>query len=175
VTSAGLGAIRQNAYVVADLDAAVAAWLPYGVGPWFVMPEMEQTGSFLGDEPIAPVVTLAFANSGPLQIELIVQHDGGPSAFSRRPPHDPSGYHHLAFWVADFDAAEQELVARGAERVSHGDGGGAARWGYYDAGGRHAPLLELMELNDTTTWMTTKVRDAHETWDGVTDPVRRLF
>jgi hypothetical protein len=32
----------------------------------------------------------------------------------------------------------------------------------------------VMELNESTRWLTTTVRTAHDTWDG-SDPLRPLF
>ena len=66
------GPIRQNGYVVTDLDTAIAQWLALGIGPWITLGPMEQGMVFRG-EPTTCTITLAFANSGDLQIELIHQ------------------------------------------------------------------------------------------------------
>ena len=75
------GPIRQCAYLVRDLDAAVAWWAALGVGPFLAMPEQRMQGYVHRGEPVDPELTLAFANSGELQIELIVAHDDAPSPF----------------------------------------------------------------------------------------------
>ena len=31
------GVVRQNGYIVRDLDAAIASWCAVGVGPWFTI------------------------------------------------------------------------------------------------------------------------------------------
>src|SRR4051794_36145012 len=69
------GPIRQNGHVVRDLDRSIESWLALGVGPWLVLPHLEQTGSTYRGETIAPVVSMAFANSGDLQVELIAPDD----------------------------------------------------------------------------------------------------
>ena len=65
--------------------------------------------------------------------------------------------------------AEARGLARGASR----HGGGVAKFAYLDAGGFTSTVIEVMELNETTTWMTTMVREAARDWDG-RDPVRTL-
>lgn len=165
------GSIRQSAFQVADLEPAVEQWCSLGVGPWYVMREVRQQGYFHRGDHVEPVLTLAFANSGELQIELIVAHDDAPSAFTRASA--GSGHHHHAWWAEDWDGWETTAASHGWAPISHGDGGGFARWAYYDTGAPH--LVEVMELNGATNWLTQTVRDAHATWDGETDPVRVLM
>ncbi len=167
------GPIRKNAYIVTDLDAAIEPWLSIGVGPWFVMRSLEQSGSEYRGRPTAPVVSIAFANSGELQIELIQQHDDSPSIFREFLGGGGTGFHHVAFWCDDFDAAMAAGGGAGWEVAHRGNAGGVARFAYFDAGGFSSTVIEVMELNDATRWMTAKVRDAAIAWDGV-DPVRSL-
>jgi hypothetical protein len=167
------GRIRQNGYVVRDLDRAIAAWLDAGVGPWLVLPHLTQTGSVYRGRPTAPVASFAFANSGDLQIELIEQEDDSPSAYREFLDAGGEGFHHLAWWAEDFEA-----VARAAEEaawpvVHEGDTGGMARFAYYDPGGVTSTVVEVMELTDATRWLADTVRRAADTWDG-SDPVRNL-
>jgi hypothetical protein len=170
---AGAGPIRQCAYLVHTLEQSVAWWTALGVGPFYVLSEQRMQGYVHKGRAVDPVLTLAFANSGDLQIELIVAHDDTASPF--REPRDARRYgaHHLAWWVEDWPAWEQTAADAGWKPLTHGDGGGTAHFAYYDIGG---PLLvEVMELNDLTRWMTTTVRDAHRDWDGTTDPLRNLL
>ena len=66
------GPVRQMGYVVTDLDQAMAGWLELGVGPWFVMRGLPLQADYRG-EPCETTLSLAFANSGEMQIELIQQ------------------------------------------------------------------------------------------------------
>lgn len=168
------GPIRQCAYVVRDLDAAVQWWAGIGVGPFLAMPTQRMVGYVHGGETVDPEVTLAFANSGELQIELIVANDDRPSPFrdALEGGLADGGAHHLAWWVEDWTGWERTAADAGWESTTYGDGGGFASFAYYDLGG---PLIaEVMELNDTTRWMTDKVRAAHVDWDG-TEPLRPLY
>jgi catechol 2,3-dioxygenase-like lactoylglutathione lyase family enzyme len=166
------GPIRQCAYLVRDLDAAVAWWAALGVGPFLAMAEARMQGYRLRGEPVEPVLTLAFANSADLQIELIATHDDVPSVFAEALAAGRDGAHHLAWWVDDWAVWEGLAAEAGWAPVTDGDGGGMAHFAYYDLGG---PLLaEVMELNDSTRWLAATVRAAHDTWDG-TEPLRPLF
>jgi catechol 2,3-dioxygenase-like lactoylglutathione lyase family enzyme len=167
------GPIRQCAYLVRDLDRAVEWWTALGVGPFLAMPRQRMQGYVHRGEPVEPEITLAFANSAELQIELILTHDGRPSVFQEALASGRDGAHHLAWWVEDWTGWEQAAAAAGWEPVTYGDGGGFASFAYYDIGG---PLLaEVMELNDATRWMTDTVRTAHLEWDGTPEPLRNLY
>jgi hypothetical protein len=167
------GPVRQCAYLVAELEPAVEWWTALGVGPFLAMPEQQMKGYVHRGEAAEPVLTIAFANSGELQIELIVAHDDRPSLFREALDAGHEGAHHLAWWVGDWTGWRHLAAEAGWEPVTYGDGGGLAHFAYYDVGG---PLfLEVMELNELTRWMTDTVRTAHQEWDGHTDPLRPLF
>jgi len=167
------GPIRQCAYLVLDLDAAVTWWAAIGVGPFLAMPTQRMRGYVHRGEHVDPELTLAFANSGALQIELIVANPDRPSPFRDALSAGRDGAHHLAWWVGDWTGWEHLAAEAGWEPVTPGDGGGFARFAYYDIGG---PLLaEVMELNDATRWMTDAVRTAHQEWDGISEPLRPLY
>ncbi len=168
------GPIRQNGYVVDDLGRAVDAWLEVGVGPWLLLPDLTQSGTVYRGRPTEPVVSIAFANSGDLQLELIEQRDDSPSIYREFLDTGRRGFHHLAWWAEDFDAAASAAETAGWPTVHAGDGGGMARFAYYDQGGVTSTVVELMELNDITRWLVTTVREASVEWDG-SDPVRNLF
>jgi hypothetical protein len=168
------GPIRQNGYVVRDLDAAMAEWLALGIGPWVTLGPLEQTMTFRG-QTSQVTITLAFAQSGELQLELIQQTGDAPTAYQEFLDAGREGFHHLAWWVDDIDAVRADMVAAGHPPVFEGDGGGAARFFYADAPTVAASFLEVMELNDMTRGLADHVRQAAEGWDGVADPVRPLF
>ena len=167
------GAVRQNGYVVRDLQRAVEAWLDAGVGPWLVLAHMTQTGSHYRGRPTAPVVSIAFANSGELQIELIEQEDDAPSIYREFLEGGREGFHHLAWWAEDFAAVARAADAARWPVVHEGNAGGMAQFAYYDTGGVTSTVVEVMELTEATRWLASTVRAASVGWDG-TDPVRAL-
>lgn len=81
--SGALGSIRQLGFVVHDLDRALDYWTKtLCVGPFFclrgVVPENWQ---YQGQPSPAPSVSLAFANSAGMQIEIIQPLDEHPSVW----------------------------------------------------------------------------------------------
>lgn len=167
------GPIRQFGFVVADLDAAIEAWLSLGVGPWFTLRDVNQgEGTYLG-EPNAPTLSIGFANSGPTQLELIEPADDGERSAARDfLARGQEGLNHLAWWTADFAGT---VAGLDWPMVQHSTAGGVAEFAYFDPGRPDGLLVEVMELNDATTWMVEAVRVGAENWDGRTDPVRPLF
>jgi hypothetical protein len=172
-TSVFPGPVRQNAYLVDDLERGIEQWLGLGIGPWIVLRSFAQLDSEYRGQATAPVVSIAFANSGELQIEVIQQEDESPSIYREFTDGGRSGFHHIAFWSEDFDATTAAAARAGWPVVHHGTGGGVAKFAYFDTGGFTSTVIEVMELNDTTKWMTTMVRDAAAQWDG-RDPIRTL-
>ena len=169
------GAVRQNGYVVRDVDAAMESWLAVGIGPWFTMREFpQQNGDYRG-ELCEPVLSIAFANSGPLQLELIQQHDDGPSIYREFLDAGREGFHHLAWWTEDFPATMAKVEAARWPVVQSGDGNGVAHFAYFELDGATSTVIELMELNDATDLLASTVATGADEWDGTTDPVRPLF
>lgn len=168
------GVIRQIAYVVPadELDSEVEQWVARGVGPWFFMRKMRQAGYVHRGRDAEPVLSLGFANSGDMQVELITAHDETPSPFREFLDAGLRGFHHHAWWVEDWVSWEAAAEAARWSPIARGDGGGSAQWAYYDVGG--PGLVEIMELNAMTSWLAATVRDAHLDWDG-SDPDRSLF
>ena len=66
-----------------------------------VLPHLKQSGSVYRGRPTEPVASIAFANSGELQIELIEQEDDSPSIYREFLDAGHDGFHHLAWWVED--------------------------------------------------------------------------
>src|SRR3546814_9763016 len=75
------GGFRQLGMVVRDCEAAMEQWGKLGVGPFFMMQFTVDDFMLRGRPSPAPDVTLCFAYSGPLQIELIQQHNDVPSVW----------------------------------------------------------------------------------------------
>lgn len=75
------GRIGQIGYVVRDSDQALATWLELGAGPWFVIRARRQRAIYRG-EPCNLTLSIAVANSGELQIEILHQEEDTPSIFA---------------------------------------------------------------------------------------------
>ena len=172
-TSARLpGVVRQAGYVVADLDQALASWLSLGIGPWYVLRGIAQHAQYRG-EPCDVTLSVAFANSGDLQIELIHQDDDTPSIYQEFRASGRGDFHQLAWWAEDFEAALNSAEAAGWPVVWSGGGGDSVRYAYLEPPDGPAAIVEIMELNAMTIGMGDLVRSAAAEWDG-TDPIRSI-
>ncbi|ODQ95968.1 VOC family protein [Mycolicibacterium holsaticum] len=166
------GPVRQIGYVVTDLDRALASWLELGVGPWFVRRGLTLTASYRG-EPCQITQSLAMANSGDLQVELIQQEDQTPSVFTEFLAARGEGFHQIAYWAEDFDATMQAVSAAGWPVVWSGGEDVGTRFAYVEPPNCPASVVEIMELTEITAGMAEFVRDAATDWDG-SDPIRAL-
>jgi catechol 2,3-dioxygenase-like lactoylglutathione lyase family enzyme len=166
------GPIRQVGYIVNDLDAALASWVALGVGPWFVMRGMPIRALYRG-APCEIRLTLALANSGEMQIELLHPDDDTPSIYTEFLAAGHEGYHQLAYWTEDFGATMNAVAEAGWPVVWLGGEDLGARFAYIEPPNSPATIIELMELNEATIGMGTFIRDAAAGWDG-TDPIRVL-
>lgn len=167
------GPIRQIGYVVRDLDEALAEWLALGVGPWFVVRQHAQKVIYRG-QPCEVTISIALANSGDLQVELIHQHGDTPSIFTEFLDSGREGLHQLAWWATEFDEAVASAEAAGWPVVWCGDEDSVTRFAYVEPpAGSPATVFELMELTDVTSGMCAFVRDAPTDWDG-SDPIRTV-
>jgi catechol 2,3-dioxygenase-like lactoylglutathione lyase family enzyme len=166
------GSIRQIGYVVTDLDRALAGWVELGVGPWFVIRSMPQQVLYRG-EPCEITLSLALANSGDMQVEVIQQEDDNPSIFTEFLAAGREGFHQFAYWTEDFDATMQAIEDAGWPVVWLGGEDVGTRFAYVEPPNSPATIIEIMELTETTKGMATFVRDAAGSWDG-SDPIRNL-
>jgi len=166
------GTIRQIGYIVGDLDQTLTSFLQLGIGPWFVLRGLRQSGTYRG-QPCTVSLTLAFANSGDLQVEVIHQDDDTPSIYSEFLDSGAEGFHQLAWWAEDYDAALAAAEAAGWPAVWSGGDPGSARFAYFESPAGPATIIELMELTPATIGMADLVRSAAAGWDG-SDPIRVL-
>lgn len=166
------GQVRQIGYVVRDLDSALAGWVELGVGPWFVIRNMTQRVLSRG-VPCEITLSLALANSGEMQIEVIQQTDGTPSIFTEFLSSGREGFHQLAYWTEDFAATMRAVEAAGWPVAWSGGEDLGTRFAYVEPPNRPAAVIEIMELTEATTGMAAFVRAAAAAWDG-SDPIRTL-
>ena len=166
------GPARQIGFVVRDIDAAIESWVAMGIGPWFVLRELTLQTLYRG-RPCQVVQSMALANSGEMQLELIQQHCDTPSIFTEFLESRGEGFHQLAWWVDDFDAAVRAAEAAGFPVVWAGAEGGTS-YAYVEPSSGPVAIIEIMKNNEVTQKMAALVRAAAAKWDGC-DAVRSLM
>lgn len=168
-----LGAITQAGFVVPDIDKAMKHWTSVlGVGPFFYIEHVPVEDYQFRGKNYDLHFSVALANSGPLQIELIQQRDKTPSLYAEFTEAGRWGLQHVAFWTEKYDEDFAALEAKGfvapmSGRVANG------RFAYFDTELHPGTVLELSEITGRKGDVFKIIRDASTNWDG-SDPVRQL-
>ncbi|MEN0106497.1 MAG: VOC family protein [Pseudomonas sp.] len=169
------GAVRQNGYVVRDIEAAMDHWVNVlGVGPWFYV-ERVKTDYFRHRGEDSPLeMSIAMANSGDLQIELIQQRNDAPSMFKEFLDSGREGLQHMSFWTKDYQAVYDNALARGYTIGHEGQiGGEKGRFVYFDTQLHPGTVVELSDISGPKGQYFDFIRQAAVGWDG-SNPIRRF-
>lgn len=127
------GAIRQIGYVVPNLDEAIEHWVRHaGIGPFFRIDHMPLTAFRVRGRELSVDLSVACANSGDMQIELIEQHNPEPSPYKDFLDRTGAGLQHLGVWSSDYDADIARLLGQGHQIAFDGEAAGATRFTYFD-------------------------------------------
>ncbi len=163
-----LGPIRQNGYVVKDVEAAMDHWMEWhGVGPWFLIERVELDWFRHRGEDSKPALSIALANSGDLQIELIQQHDDSPSLYREFLDAGHEGLQHVAYWSTDYQALYDGMLAGGYRLGHEGQiGGPDGRFAYFDVDLHPGSVVEISDVSGTKGRFFAAVRAAAADWNG---------
>lgn len=163
--------VRQLAYVVKDLDAALKYWIDVmKVGPFFMFEHCPLDNQRYRGKPSNVDVTLALGNSGALQIELIYQNNDEPSVYKEFLDAGREGVHHFGMMPTDYAATCAQYRALGHEAAFECDISGAPLT-YFDTVDSVGHFIELWDNNDIYKDLFMLVEDAARDWDG-TNAVR---
>jgi hypothetical protein len=166
------GEIRQLGYVVPDIGAAMDYWSKVlGVGPWFYAERVPVVNFTYRGQPSSPITSVALANSGPVQVELIQQRNDAPTMYRDFVATRGSGLQHVAYWTQTFDADMARLNARGFKVGMGGEVGARGRFVYFETEYHPGTVIELSEVEGPKGRMFDLIRNAAIGWDGK-DPVR---
>jgi catechol 2,3-dioxygenase-like lactoylglutathione lyase family enzyme len=172
-----LGKRVQLAFVVSDLDKALRYWTEVlGIGPFVVIESSKGDRRVVhrGRETHADM-TLCFAYVGDIQIEIVHQTNDGPSTYKEFTDRGQEGFHHVAFWPENFEAACVHLEASGfVETTSFYMPDGTRNVAYYETPGSVGALVEIVPMTPARTAYFSRIRRLSELWDGKTRPVRRF-
>jgi len=166
------GGIRQLGYVVQDIEAAMRHWSgSLGVGPWFYNPRVPIVNYRYRGERYEPHNSVALANDGFLQVELIQTRNDVPSMYRDFALGGRTGAQHVAYWTEDYDRDLNNLVGLGWKPVMQGEVGERGRFIYFDTEYHPGTVIELSEVAGPKGKLFKLIREASEGWDGK-DPVR---
>jgi methylmalonyl-CoA/ethylmalonyl-CoA epimerase len=135
--------VDQVGLVVRDLEKAAAFYYSaFGLGPFSIVPEVRFDGVALRGRPTDSSIKVAFADSGPLQIELI-QPLEGDNIYTEFLQAGHEGLHHLGFRVDDFDGLVAGFQQKGIGPVFWKHFGFTA-FAYLDTAGVGGVVAELL-------------------------------
>lgn len=141
----GLPPIDQVAWIVRDLDRAIATFAPI-FGEFSTMESALEGCEYRGRQADV-TLRIGFARSGPIEIELIQPVSGESPHFELLEKHG-EGVHHVRFRVDDLADARARLERIGFQVIwAHAMPEVHARWAYLEgpeAGG--GALIELLEM-----------------------------
>ena len=163
----------QIAYHVPDPErAARDLSARYGWGPFLLLEHIPLARCLYRGAPAVFDHSSAYGQGGRVMIELITQHNDGPSALrDLYAPHE-TGIHHVACFVASLPAAIGELRTRGAAIALEAETANGTAFAMVDTSGELGHMLELYEPSALAPFYE-RVRAASQGWDG-REPVRRL-
>jgi hypothetical protein len=169
------GDVRQNGYVVRDVEAAMRHWTQVlGVGPFFYFERVPMEDFLYRGKPSAIEVSIALANSGPLQIELIQQRNDAPSSYRDFLEAGREGLQHVAYWTESFDPDFERLRGLGYEVIQSGCvGGPSGRFVYLATEGHPGTIVEVSEVSGAKGQFFKHIAETARSWDG-SEPIRRL-
>jgi hypothetical protein len=166
------GEVRQAGYVVHDIQKEMRHWSEtLGIGPWFYAERVPVRNFMYRGQPSPIEVSVALANSGPLQIELIQQRNDAPSMYKAFLDAGRTGLQHLAYWTENFDEDLRRLAAHGLKVGMSGEVGERGRYVYYETETHPGTVIELSEIAGPKGRLFRMIREASIGWDG-SDPVR---
>jgi len=167
------GAVTQNGYVVRDIHAAMDHWINVmGVGPWFFFEQVKTDYFRHRGVDSAMTFSVALANSGDLQIELIQQTNDAPSLYKEFLDAGHEGLQHVAYWPDDYQAVHDRALSLGY-RIGHEGqiGGERGRFCYFDTEAHPGTVIEISDVSGGKGRFFQRVREAALGWDG-SDPIR---
>jgi len=169
-----LGPIRQNGYVVADIEAAMQHWTQVlGVGPFFYFERVDVVDFRYRGAPSEATFSIALANSGALQIELIQVRNDAPSMYRDFLRAGHEGLQHVACWTAQMDEALSAAAAAGIAIGQQGRIGPQGRFAYLETQAHPGTVLEVSEVSGPKGRFFEHVARCAQDWDG-RDPVRPM-
>lgn len=166
------GNVRQNGYVVRDIEAAMAHWTEVlGVGPFYYIEQVDVENFTYKGKPSDAKLSIALANSGDLQIELIQQRNDAPSMYMDFLNAGNEGLQHMAYWSLNFQADYDRLLKDGYTVGQSGEIGENGRFVYFETESHPGTVIELSDISGPKGSFFKHIAETAANWDG-SRPIR---
>lgn len=167
------GKVCQNGYVVRDIEAAMKHWTEVlGIGPFFYIKHVPMEGFRYRGVPSDAEISIALANTGDLQIELIQQRNDAPSLYRDFLQAGNEGLQHMSYWTNEYQAEYDRLVGLGF-KVGHEGTIAEGGFAYFDTEFHPGTVMEISDTSGAKGEFFRHIRDVAATWDG-SDPIRPI-
>ncbi len=166
------GNLRQIGIVVSDIDFAMKHWVEAcGIGPWFYTDKLPLTEfSYRGSRYDDIHISVALANSGEIQLELIQQRCDTPSMYRDFLNSGYEGMQHWSSWPTDYDSLMHRALSSGYEVGQQGDSP-RGRFVYFWNEGHPGTVIEMAEMTAERETIFSSIRAASIGWNGE-EPIR---
>ena len=169
-----IGPVMQIAFVPTDFDAALRYWTQVmGVGPFFLIENIELGDMHYLGEPTDCVFSLALAYWGDMQIELIRPENSAPGIYRGTYGVNGDVLHHTCILTNDIENARKICDTAGAKVLVEGKVGDDGSVIYVDTGNGAGSIVEILQPASGSESLFAMIKAASVGWDG-SDPVRKL-
>ena len=166
--------VIQASWVVDDIESKALEWVrATGIGPFFLFEKIPVEEPSYRGRPVTIDFSVAIAQAGDVQIELVSQQNDAPSAYRDLIAKGHSGFHHIALYCMDYDADLESYRDQGFVPVVEGKFAGK-RFCYVDTSAALGCMVELIEDSPVQVEFFARIAAAARDWDG-TRPIRRAF
>src|ERR1700704_756368 len=108
------GPMRQIGIVVRDIEKAMHHWIEVcGIGPWFYAEQLPLTEFRYKGRPYDIRMSVALANSGDVQLELIQQRCDSPSLYRDFLAGGHEGMQHWSSWPENYHEIRERALKSG--------------------------------------------------------------
>ena len=169
------GEMRQVGIVVRDIEVAMQHWVTVcGVGPWFYADKLPVTAFSYRDKVYDDLhISVALANSGDIQLELIQQRCDTPSMYRDFLGAGHEGMQHWSSWPDDYDVRLEHALSNGYSVGQSGDSP-RGRFVYLWNEGHPGTVIEMAHMTAARRAIFNAIRNAAVGWDG-SNPIRRTW
>ncbi len=168
------GPMRQLGYVVRDIEKTMSHLSSVcAIGPWFYNENAQFSSvTYNGKDCSGMQVSLAFANSGDMQIELIQQRCNTPSMYLEFLASGKEGRQHWSSWPENYDEVYKRALEQGYTVWQEGTMP-RGPFAYFKTEGVQGTVFEISQLTPGRRRFFDMVREAAVNWDG-RDPIRAV-
>jgi hypothetical protein len=166
--------VIQTAFITQDIEKSMLQMsAELNIGPWFHFENFPLENLHYKGEPADFEVTIALANSGHMQFELIQQLDNKPSVYKDICALRGYGFHHYAVGTLDYEGTCEKYRKAGYKKVLSCVADLGARAAYFETTSAVFGMIEVIEVIDAVEDLWEMVRAPSVNWDGNT-PIRRV-